>query len=91
MSEFQDLNREYQDLTGQDLFLYATERSPGHTMYVFTDRNLFNRGNALEFLRLKVEAAREASQRAATANGGSTDAEFCQPSGGHDVADNLAT
>jgi hypothetical protein len=58
MSEFQALNREYQDLTGKDLFLYATEKSPGRTMYVFTDRNMFNRGNALEFMRLKVETAR---------------------------------
>jgi hypothetical protein len=62
MSEFQDLNKEYQELTGQDLFLYATEKSPGRTMYVFTDRNFFHRGNALEFLRLKVAAARQAPQ-----------------------------
>lgn len=64
-SEFQQLNTEYQDLTGQDLFLYASEKSPGRTMYVFTDRNMFHRGNALEFMRLKVNGAREAVRLAA--------------------------
>lgn len=59
MSEFQELNQEYQKLTGKDLFLYATQPDPkGKTMYVFTDRNMTNRGNALEFMRLSVERAR---------------------------------
>jgi hypothetical protein len=65
VSEFQDLNREYQELTGQDLFAYATQPVPGGvTKYVFQDRIITNRGNALEYLRLKVEAAREAKRDA---------------------------
>lgn len=64
MSEFQDLNKEYQELTGKDCFMYATQPNPpsGATYYIFTDRNFTNRGNALEFLKLKVDAARQAQK-----------------------------
>lgn len=43
--------------------MYATQPDPrGATYYIFTDRNFSNRGNALEFLKLKVEAARQAQK-----------------------------
>lgn len=93
MSEFQDLNREYQELTGQDLFLYATQPNPkSTTYYIFTDRNFTNRGNALEYLRLKLDGARQASEAARAANAGdTTKAGIRQPSGGKRVnaANNL--
>lgn len=59
MSQFQELNKEYQELTGRDLFAYATQPDPkGPTKYVFQEEIFTNRTAALQYLKSKVAEAK---------------------------------
>lgn len=67
MSDFQTLNQEYIDLTGKDLFAYATQPDPnGPTKYVFQEEIIFNRTVALAYMRFKVAEAKAQSLMAQT-------------------------
>jgi hypothetical protein len=64
MSEFQALNQEYVNLTGQDLFHYATQPDPkGPTKYVFQDEVITNRTAALQYMKGKLTEARANKER----------------------------
>ena len=59
MTEFHDLNKVYLDLTGRDLFAYATQPYPnGQTKYVFQETILTNRTAALAYMRMKIAEAK---------------------------------
>lgn len=59
MSEFQELNAQYVDLTGRDLFAYATQPTPGGaTKYVFQEEVIANRTAALAYMRFKIAEAK---------------------------------
>ena len=59
MSEFQALNGKYVELTGQDLFLYATQPDPnGPTKYVFQDEVITNKTAAIQYMNGKLAEAK---------------------------------
>lgn len=67
MSEFQDLNAQFVDLTGRDLFAYATQPSRREPVkYVFQDEVIANRTAALAYMRFKIAEAKAQSIMAGT-------------------------
>jgi hypothetical protein len=59
VSQFQDLNAEYVELTGRDLFAYATQPDPkGPTKYVFQEEVIFNKTAAIQYMRGKIAEAK---------------------------------
>lgn len=59
MSVFQDLNREYVELTGRDLFAYASQPNPkGPTKYVFQEEVISNKTAAIQYMRGKIAEAK---------------------------------
>jgi hypothetical protein len=59
MSDFQALNQEYMDLTGRDLFAYASQPDPkGPTKYVFQEEVITNKTAAIQYMKGKIAEAR---------------------------------